>query len=250
MGALPFVEVPFAYANGLKISNNATTPNTKFDIALGQCRDSTDTYQIVLPAGITVNAATTGLNALDTGTLAASTVYFIHLVSDPVTLQATGAVLSLSATAPLLPFGYSAFKHIGSIVTDSSVHFLPGYWTGGGQARTFLYDAPQATAITAGAATSYTAVDLSAVVPGVVDGRIVYINTAFTPGAASRTLSMQPTGGTGDAVTVTGQVTSVVVTTQSILMSKLSSSAAKISYKVANGTDAVNIKVAGYDFSI
>jgi hypothetical protein len=76
----------------------------------------------------------------------------------------------------------------------------------------------------------------------------VYINTAFTPGAASRTLNLKPSSGTGDAITITGQVTSVVVTTQSFLVAQDSVNVSKISYKVANAGDAVAINVAGYQF--
>src|SRR6185503_9157718 len=114
------------YCNGLKISNNATTPNTKLDVATGNMIDSTGTFQISLDTAVTINAATTGLNALDTGTLAASTVYKVYLVADPQTLQTSGCVISTSATAPVLPFGYSAFALIGYVTTDSSAHFLLG----------------------------------------------------------------------------------------------------------------------------
>ena len=249
MSALPFANNPFLYINGLEISNNATTPNTKLDIAAGQCRDSTDVYQISTSSALTINAATNGLNGLDTGSLAASTVYAVHLVADPVDGNTTGAMISTSYTAPVLPFGYSAFRLIGYIVTDSSVHFLPGYWVGNNNARMFMYDAPQATAITAGADTSYTAITLTALVP-TKDNTPVWIYSDLTPGAAGRALYLQPTGATGDAVIITGQVSTVHVTANSLVLAKLSSSVPKISYKVSNGGDAAAIKVAGYQFYI
>lgn len=249
MSALPFGVTPFQYANGLRISNDATTPNTKLNVAAGSIRDSSDTFQLSLASTVSVNAATNGLNGLDTGTFAASKLYNVFLVSDPVEGNATGAMISLSST-PLLPFGYSAYALIGAIATDSSIHFLPGYWTAGNTGnRIFMYDAPQATSITAGAATTYTAVDLSLLVPN-ADNLPVWIYSDFTPGAASRQFFMQPTSGTGDAVIVTGQVTSVHVTSNSLVLAKLSSSLPKISYKVSNAGDAVAIKVAGYQFFI
>ncbi len=248
--AFPYSSFIASYANGLQISNNATTPNTKLDVAVGSILDSTGTFQLSLATAVTINAATNGLNGLDTGSFTASKVYAVHLVCDPVTQQVAGCMISLSATAPLLPFGYSAFALIGYAVSDASVHFLPGYWTAGNTSnRLFMYDAPQATAITAGNATSYTAVDLVTLVP-TVDNLPVWIASAFTPGAASRTLKLQPTGATGDAITVTGQVTSVVVTSNSYLLAKLSSSLPKVSYKVANSGDAVALNVAGYNFNI
>ena len=248
--AFPYSSFIPSYINGLGISNDATTPNTLLDVAVGNCLDSTGTFQITLGTAAVINGATNGLNGLDTGSLAASKVYAVLLVSDPVTQQASGCMISLSTTAPLMPFGYSAFAVIGYVTTDASVHFLKGYWTAGnGASRLFMYDAPQATAVTAGAATTYTAIDLSAFVP-LLDNRPVWIATAFTPGAASRTLNMQPTGATGDAITVTGQVTSVVVTSNSLLMSKTASAKPEISYKVSNAGDAVAINVAGYEFRL
>lgn len=243
-------QVPFAYVNGFGISNDATTPNTLLDVAAGSCMDSTNTFQIVNASAVVINAANSGLNGLDTGALAASSVYAVHVVSDPVTSNVNGAMISLSSTAPVMPFGYSAFRLIGYVVTDASSHFLKGYWTAGNSSmRLFMYDAPQATAITAGAATTYTAVDLSSLVPA-VDNLPVWIASAFTPGAASRTFKMQPTGATGDAITITGQVTSVIVTSNSYLEAKIASAKPEISYVVSNAGDAVAIKVAGFNFNI
>ncbi len=241
--------IPF-YFNGLGISNNATTPNTKLDIAAGSCLDSTGTFQMTAPSAITINAATTGLNALDTGVLVLSTVYAVYLVSDPVTQLPTGAMLSTSLTGPLMPYGYSAWARIGYIATDATVHFLKGYWTDNDSAyRLFVFDAPQATAVTAGASTTYAGVSLAKWVPA-FNNLPVLINTAFTPGAASRVLDMQAGNAVGDEIIVTGQVTSVVVTTQSQVLSQLVATVPTINYKVSNAGDAVAINVAGYYFDL
>ncbi len=172
------------------------------------------------------------------------------MVADPVTRQATGAMFSLSATAPLMPFGYSAFALIGFVVTDGTSDILLGSWTAGNSSRrTFVYDAPIATAVTAGAATSYTAVSLAAFVPAIQDTPVI-VNYAFTPGAASRTLKMTPGNGVGDFVTITGQVTSVVISNNTMVLAKVTSSVPEIDYKVSNGDSAVAINVAGYEFNI
>ncbi len=248
--AFPYSSFIPNYANGLKISNNATTPDSKLDVAVGSIIDSTKTFQLSLASAVTIDADNNGLNGLDTGSLANSTVYAVHLVADPVTNQASGCMLSLSATAPTLPAGYGYFALIGYVVTDGTADFLLGYWTAGNSGtRTFTYDAPIATAVTAGAATSYTAVSLAAFVPAVEDTP-VSIAYAFTPGAASRTLKLTPGNGTGDAVTITGQVTSVIVSGNATVLSKVTSSVPEIDYKVANGTDAVALNVAGFTFFI
>jgi len=247
-----YATAPFAFVNGLGISNNVATPDTKVNIAAGSILDSTGTYQLTSTSSITINAASNGLNGLDTGTFLASKVYAVFLVADPVTLQPIGAMISLSYTAPLMPFGYSAFALLGFITTDSSVHFLKGYWTDTDSAsRLFMYDAPQITAVSAGNATSYASggISLAAFSPA-IDNLPVWIYSDFTPGAASRTLSMQPGGATGDAIIITGQVTSVHVTSNSYLMSRLVTAVPTIAYKVANSGDAVAISVAGYQYSL
>lgn len=250
VSSVQYGQVPWNYANGLMISNNATTPNTKLDIASGSILDSSGVYQLESDASITINAAANGLNGLDTGSLAASTLYKVFMVADPVTQQPIGAMISASSS-PLLPYGYSVYKLIGYIATDASSHFLLGYWTAGNSAyRKFVYDAPQATAITAGADTSYTGVVLTAFVPAVANTP-VSIAFDMTPSAASRIFYMQPYGATGDAVKITSQVTAVHVTGNAEVFARLNSGVPTINYKwSAGGGDAVAINVAGYDFFI
>lgn len=241
--------IPF-YVNGLRISNDAVTPNSLLDVAVGSTLDSTGTFQIALNTAAVINSANNGLNGLDTGTIAASSLYAVYLVADPVLQQVSGCMLSLSLTGPLLPFGYSAYALIGYVATDSSAHFLKGYWTGGESApRLFMYDAPQATAVTAGNATSYTAVSLAALVPA-VQGLPVYIESSYVPATAGNALSLQPASGTGAPAVVTGQVATVHVTTQSFLTQSVVSSVPEINYKVGNASDAVAINVLGYWFAL
>lgn len=248
VSSVQYGQVPWKYVNGLRITNSTGTPDEVVDIAVGSILDSTGTYQIITDEVLSPSIIASGLNGLDTGTVAASKVYAVHLVADPVTQQATGAMFSLSATAPLMPFGYSAFALVGYVVTDSSSDILLGYWTAGDSAyRLFRYDAPIATAVTAGAATSYTAVSLAAFVPA-VENLPVSIAYAFTPGAASRTLNLTPGNAVGNAVTITGQVTSVVISGNAQVLARVTSSVPEIDYKVANSGDAVAINVAGYDF--
>ena len=239
----------FPYAYGLGLSNNATTPNTKLDVAVGSILDSSKTFQLNLDVAVTIDATVTGLNGLDTGSLAASTLYNVFLVADPQSYNVTGAIISASSI-PVLPYGYGAYALIGYVATGAGSTFLKGYWTDDKSTwRTFMYDAPQATAITAGNATSYTAIDLSAFVPAVASTP-VFIDSALTPAAASQTLKLQPAGGTGDAVTITGQVAAVVVSSQSLVLAQLASGDPKVSYKVSNGAAAAAINVGGYQFAI
>ena len=239
--------IPF-YFNGLGISNDAVTPNTKLGVAAGSCLDSTGTFQLTLPTAVTINAANNGLNGLDTGTLAASTVYKVFVVADPVTQQATGAMISTSAT-PLLPFSYSAYALVGYITTDSSAHFLLGYWSDNDSARrVFTYDAP-IIALNAGTQTGYTGVALTAFVPPVANTS-VYMYMLFAANAAGNTANLQGYNSTGDQVSLIAPVaTGVANTTAEVfVLAQLNSAAPSIKYKVAAGS--LSLYVNGYTFDL
>jgi hypothetical protein len=250
---IPVEQQPFLYAYGCLASNNATTPNTKLDMTIGQVRDSNDLLDIVIATAYTINAAVNGYNGLDTGALGVSKMYDIYAIADSSGFRQTGYILTLNSnTAPLMPFGYDSYRKIGFWMSDASSHFLLGYTTGNSNGRSFTYDAPQATAITAGAATTYTAVDLTALVPLPVAGVNIPVSLAFafTPNAAGDTLKLQPANAAGDAVTITGQVTTVVVSDNVSVLAQLLSAKPQIKYKVSAGTDAVALNVAGFSFSI
>lgn len=255
--SLPAYDLPFLYKFGMVASNDATTPNTKLDISLGQVRDSTNSIDIVFAATLApfiLNGALNGVNGLDTGTLGANKVYGIGAIGDSTNNNQPAFILSLATNAvPTMPFGYDSYRLVGYSVTDSMSHFLPFYASGLGQggSRIFTYDAPQATAVTSGNATSYTAVDLSTLVPVPYNNVLVVpviIKSVFTPNAANDTLSMQPSIGTGDAIVVNGQVASVPIITYSTVMASISSSVMSIKYKLSTSSAHVALSVAGFIF--
>lgn len=247
--SVQFGQSPWKYANGLKISNDATTPDEIVDIAPGSILDSTGVFQIITDEVLSADNTVSGVGGLDTGSVAASTVYAIHIIADKTQNELPAALLSLSATAPLLPTGYNIFALVGYIVTDSSSDFLLGYWTAGDSARRlFLYDAPQATAVTAGAAVTYTNVDLSDFVPAQED-LPVWMAYDMTPSAAGRIMSLTPFNATGDAFSAVGQVSTVHVEGNALVLAQLNSGAPTIKYKwSAGGGDAVALNVAGYEW--
>ena len=241
---------PFYYVNGLRLSNDATTPNSIIDVSLGTTLDSTATYQIGSSIALTASLLVSGFGGLDTGTVAASTVYAVYLVADPVTLQASGIMFSLSLTGPLMPFGYSAYALLGYVATDASSHILKGYWSDGDSARrVFIFDAPQATAVTAGAATTYAGIALTKWLPA-QSNTLASLNVSFLPAAASRVLDMQAGLAAGDQIIVTGQVASVAVTQQIQLVAQLVSSVPTVNYKVSNADSNVAVNVAGYTYDL
>jgi hypothetical protein len=153
-------------------------------------------------------------------------------------------------SSPLLPVGYDMYRKIGYLRSDGTADFLPGYFSGKSNERMFMYDAPLATAITAGAATSDTAVALGGLVPAVA-GTPVYMFYDMTPAAASRVLSLKPYGATGAPFQATSQVTSVHVTGVALVQAQLLLGVPNLEYVwSAGGGDAVALNVAGYQYTI
>ena len=263
--AVPIVNLPFFYINGAVLSNDGTTPNTVLDLSAGIMRDSTNTYDLnignfngqVNPSAAanvatTIDCTVNGLNGLDTGSLGVSKVYWIYMISDPVSGLPSGAMASLAlpSVGPLMPFGYSAYRHIGFAVTSSGSVFLAGYSAGNNNARIFMYDAPISVGTTASSA-SYAAIDLTKFVP-LINNLPVYLNASIS-GTAADTLSLQPGNATGDAIVIEAQVNSqaakqqVLVLAQNTAISTVQSPT--INYK-NSGTDTVAILVGGFQFYI
>lgn len=112
------------FANGLIITNNAGTPTTQLDISSTAAQVVTAFgYPYSVPAlSVTLNAATTGANALDTGSLANNTWYHVYIIATGSGAGAT--LLSTSATAPTMPTGYAYKYRVGAVRTGGAATFL------------------------------------------------------------------------------------------------------------------------------
>jgi len=243
---LPVVNAPYLSVSNLELS---VLGDETLSMAAGRARDSSNQADIILSAAVTVSNIVSGLNGLDTGTVGNSKVYAVYVVGDSSLNNPEGGLLSLDQDEPLLPAGYDMYRLIGYAMTDGTADFLAGYWYGSANERQWNYDAPLATAVTAGAATSYTAVSLLASAPS-KENVPVMLNLAFTPAAASRTLKLTPGNGTGDAVTVTGQVASVIMSLNVEVMAKVTSAVPEVDYKVSNADSPVAVNVAGFRVSL
>jgi hypothetical protein len=75
----------------------------------------------VTAVSCSINWATTGANALDTGSLAASSWYYIFVINNGTTTACLG---SASSSAPTLPATYIYFARVGAVPSDSSSHLM------------------------------------------------------------------------------------------------------------------------------
>jgi hypothetical protein len=99
---------------------NATVSVSYDELVLG---DGAGSYLIDRNAAGAINTATTGAGGLDTGVLAASTWYSVWRIG-----KADGTrswLISLSATAPTMPAGYTHKARVGWIRTDGSANKYP-----------------------------------------------------------------------------------------------------------------------------
>ena len=140
----------------LKIIRNIATPTTKLDVTAD--RMSIEGY-IVTSYSKTIDATTTGADALDAGSLANNTLYYVWAIFKPSTATAA-ALLSTSETAPTMPSAYTKKRMLGAFRTGGAATFTNGIQRG----RTFMYETPLIV-LTGGAATTATAVSLSGYVP-------------------------------------------------------------------------------------
>lgn len=258
----PIVNQPLLYINGLVLSNDATTPNTKLDVAAGICRDSNNAIDINLGnylgqgnAAVTANSATVinwgvnGANGLDTGSIAASTMYYIFAIADSSGKNQPAALASTSASAPVMPSGYDSLRLIGACKSDGSSHLLAFYASGSGSQKYFQWDAPIAVTVTSsGTSATYSAMDLSVGVPASNYGR-VSLKYKWTNNAAADALNFTPSGATGDFETVLGIVAGIAQEDNFVILPLTVSSVPKVSYKTSAGT-LNNVWVQAFEMAL
>jgi hypothetical protein len=105
----------------------------------------------------TLDITDAGVNGLDTGAEANSTWYHAWAIA-----KADGTLdglFSASATAPTLPAGYSYKCYLGAVYNNSSGNFVGFYQYNN------IVSIPSIIIVSGGTASSYTEVDISAVVP-------------------------------------------------------------------------------------
>ncbi|NWE20203.1 phage tail protein [Pseudomonas sp. P7548] len=81
-----------------------------------------DRVRSVSGINLSFSGLTVGANGLDAGVLAASTLYNVWVISNE---SGSAGLLSLSATAPTMPAGYTDKARVGSIRTDATANKFP-----------------------------------------------------------------------------------------------------------------------------
>jgi hypothetical protein len=213
----------------------------------GSITNGTNTYQINIPGITTVNLATNGFNGLDTGTQTANTPIFVYAIGDSTGVNPSGMIASTSAAGPLLPTGYDASAFIYATFNLTGSAALPLVITSGLNANGLIVQYQAAiVALTAGAATTLTGLDLTTPVRAVPTIPFLRVNFGSQTSAGG-TFAMRDTGNT-TATTATAPFRTADAGAASgrgdLTVGVNGSSNPSVDYAVSAGT--VNILVNGY----
>lgn len=136
LGGANWISVPFSFFStpitpvsiaGLHsdLRLSATGTNASVSVTASSIVLSNGSGQFIADNNVisTIDTAASGLNGLDTGTLASSTWYSVWRIGKAD--GTTGSLISLSATSPTLPVDYTYKARIGWIRTDSTANKYP-----------------------------------------------------------------------------------------------------------------------------
>ncbi len=176
-----FVGVVLPGVSGFTAVNNSSTPNTKVDLNASRVIVSNSSgygLQYLSPSTCTINFATTGAGALDTGTLSSATWYYIYYISNGAAINCLG---SLSSTSPTLPAGYTYTIRVGAVQTDGSSNFYRTLQAGNTTQRTLKAGVTNNIAypvLASGTTSGWSAVAVSGFVPPTATRIIGYVSGA------------------------------------------------------------------------
>ena len=240
MPNFPIVNDGIVYVNGLCLSSIDTTT---LGVTAGAARNSSNINDIVVDQNLVIDINRQGANGIDTGTVAPSTWYAVYAIGDSTRYLPGAAVFSADFSAPSLPGGYDMYQLTGVFLTDGSSLIEPFVQYGDGLDRSF-YKSFGNLVLTAGAAVTSTAVDLSAGVPPIKAE--VYGLVVFTPAVATDTVQFGAV-----PVATTFRMGTGVAATQTINMtlpSNLVGSVPTLYYMVTGGS--VNLTTVGFSYSL
>lgn len=263
----PIYSLPHLYISGLNISVASTTV---IALAPGAARDSNNNIDmevgypnlqgITTPATVNlnyipplfINSAVTGANGLDQGALAASSNYGVWLIADSRGYKPVAAVLSLTSNAyPLLPFGYDSLRLIGFAATTAGTIFTAAGILNAVNLKSF-YKQPEVSVLSAGNATTFTAINLSSAIPTTTDVNVIaFLDVQFTPAAAGDYVQFRPTGSSATAglVTIQGITAGQPQQQYQQVVCGVGGGQPEIDYLVSSSSDAVTVLVSGYAFT-
>ena len=243
--------VPPFHILGFTATLDETTPDSLLVLSAGTCADSTDNIDMTIESTTTLNIATTGKNGLDTGAAGNNLFYYVYVIGDSSGFNAPAGLMSLSFTAPALPYGYDSFRAVDIKVTDGTADFLPSYTLGQYGPRKFVFDAPVLVLDGEGSAT-FATVDLTETVAPVLTP-MVQFTVSITPetGEPGDAITLIPTDSASSAYAVfSGSVEDVAEVGDIECIAAVNSGAAEIDYKTTDVDDVASLWVKSFTYCV
>lgn len=190
---------PPGHLDGGALSRNATNPTYQIDIAAGSCKSDDDTTDILWSSTLTFDVSTTGANGRNSDTAEqASKWYLVHVIWNPTTGTAAAFGINEDDIGSFTwPSGYTKKRLLGAFRNDASSNFSPLTQSKTeGRVREFHWDESEESALevlTAGSATTWTDVDLSALVPPTTTWALIRV-MIYGTNAPSGCCKIRPNG--------------------------------------------------------
>lgn len=161
------VVVPTGFIVGLQLIYSS---GISFFIRPGFCRSDSDDFNMSNAGQIGVDVSGNGANGLDTGSMAAATMYHVFLIGDSNEVNPIAGLVSLSQTSPTMPSGYDRKRRIGSIASTDLSGVDSFLMSGSGSTRLVHYSSLSSesihqTIVSGGTATSFTTITANDVPP-------------------------------------------------------------------------------------
>jgi hypothetical protein len=196
----------------------------------------------------TANITTSGANGLDTGTEASNTWYSVWVIGKLD--GTTAALLSTSATSPVMPSGYVLKRRVGWVKNNGSSNFLKFYQQLISiMTRRILYDEDQSvlTVLSLGSAGSFTDVDLASLVPSTSIHAVLAIDLIGAGGGGVDSVQLRPNGATATDGPYCVYANHTIAGTIRGNFPVRTDSSQIIEYRVTDTNDDATILVIGYD---
>lgn len=242
------------HLSGMRIAFGSITSAT---IAPGACRNDDDDGDIAPTSTLTAVITASGVNGLDTGAEAASTLYSLWAIADSTGVNPVASLLSVSETAPQMPAGYDKKRRVGWVFNNTTSDFTNFVQTGNGRTRRITYDVSSGTAgmrvLTNGASAVFVDVDLSTFVPPTAEyiDLLVQFETGAA-GLASADVALRP-GGFSDSGgnSATSQSIGVISGQKGKTNVEIACPGQIIQYEVDDAVNnAVHLNINAYDDEI
>jgi len=240
--------VRLGYIYGLAISNNVTDALNDIDIATGECAAKTG-ETLNLASGLTKQidvafAAGTNAGGMFTGAVAINTWYHMFLIRK----DSDGTVdagFDTSVTAANIPVGYTAYRRIGSVLTDGAGNIIQFIQNG----NRFIFDVVSADIATTHS--SAAVLDILSTPLGIKTTAIINVysysgSVSATPYMLITDPSQTDTAPTSSLYNFQGGFTAGVITIQEMEVVTNISSQIRHRSSLSNTSIQFNIKTLGW----